>query len=379
MYFHLIGIKEFQWQQHQLDALIWGGDMFFVKDFCAKYGVIIISLLGEEENSNSLGNIVLKIEFQGKEVELILKEDDLDWTAELFLEMGFPLNYINSLKNPIPENLSEKKLFSLIQKVKEKQGEELEEQEKQQLIETQKFEDKNVMKAVKIIDKNIERIEELLSLWTEILPTMDLRKLNEFLIDLKKLKLGNNFHKMAIILDQAETLIFQSENYILKELCDRDTVIDPNSKITHIDVIKEYNNVLEAEEKMVLWRQLDLKEQWYSIMKQGLIYIKFFFIDLFNSVESLAFFVDQCLLLLEYFIILAIVFFSILSFEPLLSFNSWSGIFFLPFLWSIGFFVCLYEWCRKLFSGKFMRIILFIVCSLCAFVFIELMKNSFAF
>jgi hypothetical protein len=78
--------------------------------------------------------------------------------------MGFPLNYINSLKNPIPENLSEKKLFSLIQKVKEKQGEELEEQEKQQLIETQKFEDKNVMKAVKIIDKNIERIEELLSL-----------------------------------------------------------------------------------------------------------------------------------------------------------------------------------------------------------------------
>jgi hypothetical protein len=52
--------------------------MFFVKDFCAKYGVIIISLLGEEENSNSLGNIVLKIEFQGKEVELILKEDDLD-------------------------------------------------------------------------------------------------------------------------------------------------------------------------------------------------------------------------------------------------------------------------------------------------------------
>jgi len=81
---------------------------------------------------------------------------------------------------------------------------------------------------------------------------MDLRKLNEFLIDLKKLKLGNNFHKMAIILDQAETLIFQSENYILKELCDRDTVIDPNSKITHIDVIKEYNNVLEANEKMIL-------------------------------------------------------------------------------------------------------------------------------
>ncbi|MBQ7074050.1 hypothetical protein IJM86_03145 [bacterium] len=81
---------------------------------------------------------------------------------------------------------------------------------------------------------------------------MDIRKLNEFLIDLKKLKLGNNFHKMAIILDQAENLIFQSENYVLKDLENKDTVIDPNSKITHIDVIKEYNNLLESEEKNVL-------------------------------------------------------------------------------------------------------------------------------
>lgn len=379
MYFHLIGIKEFQWQQHQLDTLIGGGDFLFVKNFCEKYGVVIVSLLENEDESVPFGNMIFKMAFQQKTVELLLKEEDLDWTAELFLEMGFPLNYINFVNNPIPENLSEKKLFALIQKVKEKQWEELEEQEKQQLKETQKFEDKNVTKAVKIIDKNIERIEELLEIWTEILPVMDIRKLNEFLIDLKKLKLGNNFHKMAIILDQAENLIFQSENYVLKDLENKDTVIDPNSKITHIDVIKEYNNLLESEEKNVLWRQLDLKEQSYNILKQGLIYVKFFFIDLFNSVESITFFVDQFLLLLEYFTILAIVFFSILSFEPLLSFNAWTGIFFLPFLWSIGFFICLYEWCRKIFKGKVIRIILFIVCFLCAIVFIELMKNSFAF
>ena len=59
-------------------------------------------------------------------------------------------------------------------------------------------------------------------------------------------------HKMAIIHDQAENLIFQSENYVIKELENKDTVIDPNSKITHIDVIKEYNNLLESEEKNVL-------------------------------------------------------------------------------------------------------------------------------
>ena len=81
--------------------------MVFAKDFCEKYGVVIVSLLENEDDSTPLGNIVFKMEFQKKEVELILKEEDLDWTAELFLEMGFPLNYINSLTNPIPENLSE--------------------------------------------------------------------------------------------------------------------------------------------------------------------------------------------------------------------------------------------------------------------------------
>lgn len=81
---------------------------------------------------------------------------------------------------------------------------------------------------------------------------MEVRKLNEFLIDLQKIKMGNNFHKMALILDQAENLIFQLENYVLKEMEAKNTVIDPNSVITHIDVIKEYNTLQEAKEKTEL-------------------------------------------------------------------------------------------------------------------------------
>lgn len=379
MYFHLIGIKTFQWAQQQLDILIWGGDLIFAKNFCEQFGVVIVSLQEGEENPNDFWNLMFKLEYLSKEVTLILKGEKLEDTAELFIEMGFPLTSINSITEPIPDNLATKLLENIQQKVKEKQGEEEEELEEAQRKETQKFEDQDVVNAVRIIDKNIERIEELLALWPEALPVMDVRKLNEYLIELQKIKMGNNFHKMAIVLDQAENLIFQLENYVLKEMESKNTVIDPNSVITHIDVIKEYNALQEAKEKTVLWRQLDLKEQLYSLLRKVVIYIKFFFKDLFHSATSLNFFMDQFFALLEYFVLLAIVFFSLLSFEPFFSFNATSGIYCLPFLGGWGFFICLYELFRKIFKGKFMRIVLFFVCAIACVVFMHQVQTSFAF
>lgn len=85
-------------------------------------------------------------------------------TAELFIEMGFTLTAINSLTEPIPENLATKLLENIQTRVKEKLGEQEEELEEAHRKETQKFEDQDVVKAVRIIDKNIARIEELLAL-----------------------------------------------------------------------------------------------------------------------------------------------------------------------------------------------------------------------
>ena len=107
---------------------------------------------------------MFKLEYLSKEVTLILKGEKLEDTAELFIEMGFPLTSINSITDAIPDNLATKLLENIQQKVKEKQGEEEEELEEAQRKETQKFEDQDVVNAVRIIDKNIERIEELLAL-----------------------------------------------------------------------------------------------------------------------------------------------------------------------------------------------------------------------
>ncbi|MBQ7074051.1 hypothetical protein IJM86_03150 [bacterium] len=49
-----------------------------MKNFCEKYGVVIVSLLENEDESVPFGNMIFKMAFQQKTVELLLKEEDLD-------------------------------------------------------------------------------------------------------------------------------------------------------------------------------------------------------------------------------------------------------------------------------------------------------------
>jgi hypothetical protein len=121
---------------------------------------------------------------------------------------------------------------------------------------------------------------------------------------------------MSNTLDAVETLLMQDEDFVLKELDDKKTMIDNNSCITSFDVIREYNTLLQSLEKNTLNRQLTIKEQCYALFRSPLIYLKFLGKDIFASENSFSSFMNQFWGMGEFFLIAFTVVLGVYSFEP---------------------------------------------------------------
>ncbi len=378
MYFHVIWIKDLNWTQQNLDFLLDGNDFSAIKVFCENFGIVVVSIQQYDEPTAQFWDILLRLKLADQTREIIIKGTNLEETARLFLEMDFPVVLVNSLTNPIPENLSEKLLSKILGEVAQQKWKIEEEAFEKRNQEIKKYEDKNVFVAIDLIEKNIQRIEQLLAIGREILPYQDIKQLEGHLSELKKLKLWNNFHKMSNTLDAVETLLMQNEDFVLKELDNKKTMIDNNSCISSFDVIREYNTLLQSLEKNTLNRQLSIKEQCYALFRTPLIYLKFLGRDIFASENSFSSFMDQFWGMGEFFLIALTVVLGIYSFEPWIFHNNLGCIWYLPFLWVMMLFLCLYKGIRGWFSSHGVRFFV-LLCSIAgSVVSIWILKNYFA-
>ena len=378
MYFHVIWIKDLNGTQQNLDFLLDGNDFSAIKVFCENFGIVVVSIQQYDEPTAQFWDILLRLKLADQTREIIIKWTNLEETARLFLEMDFPVVLVNSLTNPIPENLSEKLLSKILGEVAQQKWKIEEEAFEKRNQEIKKYEDKNVFVAIDLIEKNIQRIEQLLAIGREILPYQDIKQLEGHLSELKKLKLWNNFHKMSNTLDAVETLLMQNEDFVLKELDNKKTMIDNNSCISSFDVIREYNTLLQSLEKNTLNRQLSIKEQCYALFRTPLIYLKFLGRDIFASENSFSSFMDQFWGMGEFFLIALTVVLGIYSFEPWIFHNNLGCIWYLPFLWVMMLFLCLYKGIRGWFSSHGVRFFV-LLCSIAgSVVSIWILKNYFA-
>ena len=378
MYFHVIWIKDLNGTQQNLDFLLDGEDFSEIKVFCEKFWVVVVSIQQYDEQPLQFWDISLKLTFSDQTREIIIKGTNLEETARLFLEMDFPVVLVNSLTNPIPENLSEKLLSKILGEVAQQKWKIEEEAFEKRNQEIKKYEDKNVFVAIDLIEKNIQRIEQLLAVGREILPYQDIKQLDGYLSELKKLKLWNNFHKMSNTLDAVETLLMQDEDFVLKELDDKKTMIDNNSCITSFDVIREYNTLLQSLEKNTLNRQLTIKEQCYALFRSPLIYLKFLGKDIFASENSFSSFMNQFWGMGEFFLIAFTVVLGVYSFEPWIFHNNLGGVWYLPFLWVMMLFLYLYRWIREKVSSRGVRFFVLLGSVAGSVVTMWILKNYFA-
>ena len=362
MYFHLIWIKEKNWEKYDLDLLLSWWDEDFIRKFLWIRWVVIVSIGEFKENPNTFWNINISVVFDDTEIQILTQWDNLDERLYFIIFLWLAPVKANYVNNPISEDEVQKLIESNTLKIKEEDEKVKEQKELAELKEQKKYEESWIKDGLNVINANIDRIEQIMKAWEWLLSWSEIKKLDDYLNEMKKIRLWTNFNKMAALVLDAHILVRDAEEKIIEAYNSKNFLIDQNSSITNIDMLSEYFNYNRISEKAVLqpaW--LTTKESMSSVMKTNSIFVNLLWRDISYTFKntSLDELIDITIHLVEYMTLTAIVVVSTLwLFGQLLWYDKFS-LYLLPAMWWLWLLLYLY-WGLKI-KWVFVKFICFVV------------------
>ena len=275
MYFHLIWIKEKNWNKYDLNLILkwWSED--FIRSFLSNRWVVIVSINEFKDDPYSFWNIDISLIYDWAEIQIIAKWENLSESMLFFISLWLRPTKLNYIDKPISEDEMKSMLNSTILTVKE-EDEEIKKQEDIELLkEKKKYEESSIKDWIRIINSNIDHIEQVLKAGQWILSSHEIKELENYLAEMKKIRLWTNFNKMTSLFLDSSVLVENAENEIFNASNQNKFLIDKNSAVTNIDVLREYfdsNRVLEKRTLYPEW--LSTSESVTAIAWQNFVFFK---------------------------------------------------------------------------------------------------------
>lgn len=379
MYFHVIWLKEKNWEQSWLDFLIKWWDEIFIRDFLAAWWTVIVSIAPYEWKDRDFGNIMLAVGYKNTEVQMVFSWEDLEERLYFFASLGLAPQVFNFIDNPIPEFQMKDMIKNVFIKIKEESQQIQAKQEQEQLAETKKYEEKWLQKWLDSLNDNIDRMEQILKAGEWILSWADMKELEDMVNEMKKIRLWTNFNKMAELVFDAHEFVLCMEDQIFKALGNEKFLIDRNSYVNNIDVITETLKLSKANDKQIFDpSKMDLNESVYSMLWPVTIFSKFIYKDFLSTIRTSSTndLFDILMNLIEYFVWIIII---VLVISRLLSPMLWYSfsLYALPAFGRLGLLVYLLN---NLHLNKLrIKIASFVVLAWIYWYGLILLKNTFVF
>lgn len=346
MYFHLIWIKEKDWKQHELDLLLQWEDDNFVRWFLSHRWVVIVSLNEFKDNPESFGTLKMSISYNNAVIDIFMPWEDLGESLYSMMFLWLNPTFANYLSDPIPEQemndiiaSTSAKIHTVNQEIQEKK--QMEEQKEQK-----KYEEAAIWDSLKIVNAEIDRIEQVIKAWEWVILWLEMKELEDYLNELKKIRLWTNFNKMAALVFSAHELVKNAEDEIFKAYDAQKFLIDKNSSVTNIDVINDLFDTKRINEKGALQASsLTPGESVLNLLWPATVFLKLLKRDIVHTFKSTS--ADEIfgvvMNLIEYFVLTGIIVLSILwLIAPLIWIQNFS-LYFLPAFWWLALLLYLFN------------------------------------
>jgi len=346
MYFHLVWIKEKNWEKYDLDVLLWWWDEDFIRKFLWVRWVVIVSINEFKEDPETFWNIKVSTDFNGSDVEIFMQGEDLWERLYFIIFLWITPTKANYIKNPISEEEVNQLIESNTLKIQEEDEKVRKQQELAELKEQKKYEESSIAEWLKIINSNIDHIEQLIKAWVWIISWSDLKQLDEYLNEMKKIRLWTNFNKMAMMVLEAHSLMKKVENEIFEANKDQKFLVDENSSVSNIDVLSEYFYSNRISEKAKLQPSgLKTSESISNILWSNAVLFNLLRRDVNNTFDNTA--GDEIfsivLELVEYIIICSIIIISLMWLGSSLLWSDKFSLYLLPAMWWLWLLLYLFN------------------------------------
>ena len=359
MYFHLIWIKEKDWKQYELDLIITWWDENFIRDFFSHRGVVIVSITEFKEEPTSFWNIAMSVVYNNQQIQLWMQWDDLSERIYFIAFLWLAPQTANFVDNPIPESQMKDLIKSTFVKIKQENEQVKQKKEEEIIKENKKYEETALKDALKIVNNNIDRMEQIIKAWEGILSWEELKKLEDYSNDMKKIRLWTNFNKMASLVLDAHSLIKSAEEKIFSTYNSQKFLVDKNSSVTNIDVLTEQFGTNRISEKAIFqpaW--LTTTETVLNMIWPSSVFLRLLKYDFATTFEKSSFdeFFGILMNLLEYMAVTATIVITLMWLvAPLLWYDKVS-LYLLPAVWWLWMLLHLFnglelEWIAKKIIG----------------------------
>ena len=379
MHFHLIWIKEKNKQQYELNLLINWWDDNFIRKFLAYRGVVVVSLTEFKDNPKSFWNISVSATFENTEIWILTAGESLEDKAYFFISLWLSINYINFTDKPIPDWDMQELIKSTLAKIIEEDAEIRRQQEEKEIKEKQKYSESAIDDSLKIINMEIDHIDQIIKSWTGILSWSDIKKMEDLCNEMKKIRLWTNFNKMASLILDAHEITKKAEHELLSQDKSKIFLIDKNSITTNADFISELSSFRRISEKVIVQPNgLTTDESMRNMLWIRSVFLRMLLKDLFYSFEQSS--IDELfgivMNFVEYITLIVIIIVSFLwLIDPILWFDKFS-LYLLPALWWLWLLVYLFNSLN--FKWVISKIVGFIVLAIIYWYWLILLKGTFA-
>ena len=346
MYFHLIWIKEKDWKQHELDLLLQWDDENLVRGFLSHRWVVIVSLNEFKEKPEDFGAIKMSVLYNNAEIEILMKWEDLSEALYSMMFLGLNPKSANYLDDPVPEDEMNSIIASTNSKIHAVNQEIQERKEMEEKKEQKKYEEAAIWDSLKIVNAEIDRIEQVIKAWEWVILWLEMKELEDYLNEMKKIRLWTNFNKMATLVFESHALVKTAEAEIFKAYDSQKFAIDKNSSVTNIDVINDIFDSKRISEKWALQASsLTTGESMLNMLWPATVFLKLLKRDIIHTFKTTS--ADEIfgvvMDMVEYFVLTAIIVLSILwLIAPLIWVNNFS-LYFLPALWWLALLIYLFN------------------------------------
>lgn len=378
MYFHLIWIKEKNWKKYDLNLLLQWWDEDFIRKFLANRWVVIVSINEYKKDPRSFWNIIIDITYEESNIQLIMPWDNLSEWIIFIVSLWLRPSRMNLIENPIPDEQMVNLLNSAVSKAEEEEKKIKEQEEFENLKEKKKYEERWIKDWLKVLNATIDHIEQILKAGAWVLWWSEIKELENYSSEMKKIRLWTNFNKMASLILETNNLIKHAEKEIFDANAENKFLIDKNSAVTNIDVLKEY-----FYSNSIIWRaKLQPASLTTTELVTNAIWIKSVLFkllrrDLSHSFEKYSFdyFFDITIKLIEFIVAVTIITITLLwLIGPFLWITS--SLYLLPAMWWL--WLLLYLLHSLKLKWLITSIVWFLILALIYRWWLKLLLNTFA-
>ncbi len=312
--------------QHNISLLIDASSEEITKTICAKYGIVVFSLVAFAATPSAFGTVYISFPYDGEKVTIYTQFDKAKDAFLFYHEIGLPIDYINNSAHPLPESDVKRvvtKLYAdiaaatVIAKWKAKWPNYFERLTSLVLKKgNAEIDGLKLMgsKAVEESDLLMERIK-----WSQATLCKKIKDLQD---ELKKNKLGTNESIIRENIGMLYEYMEKWEMIYLQEQEEKEINVATWSVVTYLDIIVEREKYKKSRNVQKTKSIKTGSDMYYTIFGSLGLYQRFLWKDFQNKTQDIVIIVDTAYTIIVMGIAMALMRLALLQLINVVLFDS---------------------------------------------------------